>query len=498
MWLFVVVIFVLFLYIYKITSPSRRIYEFAEKIPGPKYYPIIGSTRVFNQKKSNIEIVKELYQEYGPIFRIWIANKAIFVLSDPDDIEVFLSSTKYLDKSFSYRLLDSWLGDTNLLTSNADIWRSHRKLLTPSFHFKIVEKAVPMMFRNAKILCDKLEAEIDQSALNVEKYVEKSTLDIIGEIAMGIKLNTLSSVNNDYLDSIKVLSTSLLNRFLSPWLQSEIMFKISKSGRDYFSNLKVIKDQGQKVIQERKKLLQENHKVFDENDEDDDDGRKKLKPFLDFILTQANFNDTEIENEVQAFMFAGHDTTKSAISFCLYCLASHPEIQDKAVKEIRETLLNGAGEPTYNDFLSLKYVENVIKESMRLYSPVPFISRKIDQDVQLPSGYVLPAGSYADISIFLTHRNDKYFEEPNKFIPERFEERDSKRNPYAYIPFSAGPRNCIGQKFAMLEMRIIIAMLLLKYRFKIDENADPVIIESSLVLRTRNKLPVKIERRKIE
>lgn len=497
MWLFVVVFFLVFLYIYKITSPSPRVFEFAEKIPGPTWYPIIGSSRVFAQKRSNIEIVLELYEKYGSIFRIWIGNKVIFVLSDPDDIEVFLSSTKHIDKSFSYRLLDTWLGDTNLLTSNGDIWRLHRKLLTPSFHFKIVEQAVPMMLRNAKILCDKLEFEIDRSEFNAEKYIEKSTLDIIGEIAMGIKLDTQSSVNDDYLDSIKVLSTSLLARFLSPWLQSETIFKLSKPGRDYFENLKVIKDQGQKVIQQRKKLLQENHKVLDE-EEIDDHGRKKLKPFLDFILTQGNFNDNEIENEVQAFMFAGHDTTKSAISFCLYSLANHPEVQDKAVKEIRETLLHAEGEPTYNDFLSLKYVENVIKESMRLYSPVPFISRKVEHDVQLPSGYVLPAGSYADISIFLTHRNDKYFHEPNKFIPERFEERDGKRSPYAYIPFSAGPRNCIGQKFAMLEMRIIVAMLLLKYEFLLDENADPVVIESSLVLRTRNKFPIKIKKRKFE
>ncbi|XP_065214566.1 cytochrome P450 4C1-like [Planococcus citri] len=495
MWLFIIVTVLVFFYIYKIISPPRRIYELAEKIPGPTFYPIIGSTRVFPSGKSNLEIATECYEQFGSVFRIWISNKVVFILSDPDDIEVFLSQTKHLDKSFSYRLLDSWLGDTNLLTSNADIWRTHRKLLTPSFHFKIVEKAVPMMFRNAEILCDKLQKEVDQSAFNIEKYIEKSTLDIIGEIAMGIKLDTQSYANSDYLDSVKVLSASLLSRFVSPWLQSETIFKLSKTGRDYFENLKVIKDEGQKVIQQRKKLLRENHEVFDE--EKNDNGRKKLKPFLDFILTQGNFSDNEIENEVQAFMFAGHDTTKSAISFCLYCLANHQEIQDKAVKEIQETIMNPEGEPTYNDFLSLKYLENVIKESMRLYSPVPFISRKIDEDVELPSGYVLPGGSYAHISIFLTHRNDKYFKEPKKFIPERFEERDNKRNPYAYIPFSAGPRNCIGQKFAMLEMRIIIAMLLLKYQFSLVENADPVVIESSLVLRSRNKLPIKIRKRNI-
>ncbi|XP_065226295.1 cytochrome P450 4C1-like isoform X2 [Planococcus citri] len=494
MWFFIVAVFLILLLIYKILSPSPRVLEFAEKVPGPKRYSIIGTPAVFTSAKSYLYTLTGLYEKYGPVYRIWYGNKVIFVLNDPDDIEVLLSSTKHLEKPFTYRQLDSWLGKSSLLTSEADIWRVHRKLLTPSFHFKIVEKSVPMMFKNAKILCDKLESEIDQSGFDIQKYLERTALDIIGEIAMGIRINSQSSVNNDYLNSMKVLSKTLFERFESPWLESETAFKFSKTGRDFFNNLKTVKDEGRKVIHERRKLLQENHKVFDE--EENDDGRRKLQPFLDFMLTQATFSDDDIENEVQTFMFAGHDTTKSGMSFCFYCLANHQEIQNKAVEEIREMLLSVEGEPTYNDFLGLKYLEMIIKESMRLYPPAPIISRKIDEDIKLPSGYVLPAGSNADISIYNTHRNAKYFKEPEKFIPERFEERDEERSPYAFIPFSAGPRNCMGQKFAMLEMRIIVAMLLLKYQFLLDENAKPVDVKVGMVLEPMDRIPIKIKRRK--
>nr|QTC11271.1 cytochrome P450 4NV1 [Phenacoccus solenopsis] len=496
MW-FIVILVLILLWIYKLTSPSTRLWELAEKVPGPKAYPIIGSTYMFLlTTKTNIEITADLIAKYGPVMRMWVGNRLVFLLSDPDDMEIFLSSTKFLDKPFSYRLLDSWLGDTNLLTSNGDIWRLHRKLLTPSFHFKILENSVPMMLRNGKYLCDKLEARVDQDGFDIEQYIEKSTLDIISETAMGIKLETQLSNNSVYLDCIKNVSTILLKRFFSPWLQWEPLFKLTRSGRTYYKNLGIIKEEGRKVIKRRKSLLENRLENLEETE--DGEGRKQMRPFLDFVLTQGSFNDREIENEVQTFMFAGHDTTKSAISFCLYTLAHHQDIQEKLATEIRETLPNIGGEPTYQDFLGLKYLENVIKESLRLHPPVGFISRKIDEDIKLSSGYVLPAGSTADISIFFVHRNNKYFSNPEKFIPERFEEKDTKRNPYCYIPFSAGPRNCIGQKFAMLEMRIILSLLILKYRFLPDEQAKPLLIENALVLRSKNKLPVRIQRRDVK
>nr|AID61457.1 cytochrome P450 [Calliphora stygia] len=188
-------------------------------------------------------------------------------------------------------------------------------------------------------------------------------------------------------------------------------------------------------------------------------------------------------------MFEGHDTTTSGISFALYLIARHPQVQEKLVEEIKQVLGTDKHKPvTYRELQDLKYMECVIKESQRLYPSVPAIGREITEDITI-GDITIPAKTNLSLSLFMVLRDPDYFANPDDFIPERFESSgDEKINPFAYTPFSAGPRNCIGQKFAMLEMKSTLSKMLRHFELlPLGPDVKPVI---NLILRSTTGIHV--------
>lgn len=272
-----------------------------------------------------------------------------------------------------------------------------------------------------------------------------------------------------------------------------------------------------KVIEERRKTLEESALGISNNtsaallNEDAEIGVKKRSALLD-VLLQSTINgkalsNDDIREEVDTFMFEGHDTTTSAIGFALYLISRHPIVQEKLYEEIVYNLgkENETKSITLADLNKLKYMENVIKETLRLYPSVPTISRELENDLHygtlklLESLWVaydilfsdhsvlgkgiLPAGTEIIILLLNMMRDPKLFENPNDFIPERYEKNETI-SPFAYVPFSAGPRNCIGQKFAMLEIKMILVKTIRKYiLLPLGEEVQP---EASLILHSSN------------
>nr|CAD7203223.1 unnamed protein product [Timema douglasi] len=194
-------------------------------------------------------------------------------------------------------------------------------------------------------------------------------------------------------------------------------------------------------------------------------------------------------------MFEGHDTTTAAVCWSLFLLGLNPLIQDRVQTELDDLFQGSTRSVTMKDLQEMKYLEQVIKESLRLYPSVPFIARKIDQDVQLGE-YTIPAGCTLYIPIYHVHRNPDYFPHPEEFNPDHFEaEKVQTRHPYAYIPFSAGPRNCIGQKFALLEEKTLLASILRQFDVISMEAKETVGMTLELVLRPIHGMNVKLRRR---
>lgn len=249
---------------------------------------------------------------------------------------------------------------------------------------------------------------------------------------------------------------------------------MTKLYKDHQSCIKTLHGFSNRVIRERKAEIAEqnnnnnnnscavkNLNLQDETDENKyefvDFPPKKRLAFLDLLIEASKggteLSDEDIREEVDTFMFEGHDTTSASICWTLFLLGSSPEIQQKVVDEL-DSIFDGdrTRSPTMKDLNDMKYLECAIKESLRLYPSVPLLGRHLHEDVQIGE-YLIPAGTMALVSTYVLHRDPKVFPKPEIYNPDNFLPANViGRHPYAYIPFSAGPRNC---KFSFIYVYLV-------------------------------------------
>ncbi|KAF2897972.1 hypothetical protein ILUMI_08201, partial [Ignelater luminosus] len=214
-----------------------------------------------------------------------------------------------------------------------------------------------------------------------------------------------------------------------------------------------------------------------------------LDGFIDISEAKPDFTDEDIVDEVCTFMLVGQDSVCATIVFTLYHLAKHQNMQKKVIQELREVTLNS--DITLDKLDEMKYLERCIYESMRICPSIPLIARKLYEDVKLGE-HVLPEGCNILMSPFATHRSSQHFPEPETFDPDRF---CSKVESCAYIPFSAGPRDCVGKKFAMLEMKTILSRFLLNYKISLVPGKEELQLDYRVTLRAKGGVTLQLENR---
>ncbi|XP_068083527.1 uncharacterized protein [Anabrus simplex] len=489
-------------YLVKLNRKRSRFVRMVNMIPGPPAVPLLGTViSVLGTPREDLfSFFDRRTKLFYPVFRTWAGPVAGVHLMLPEHIELILGNTTHLEKSRLYTFLHPWLG-TGLLTSKGSKWHTHRKMITPTFHFKILESFMDVFIEKSNILVEKLKKEVDNSGFNIYPYLTNCTLDIICETAMGTAINAQEATGSEYVSAIYEIAEITIQRLLRPWLYLDFIFYLSPMGRKYKADIAVLHGFTKKVIKERKKALIKCS--TDKSPEADDDsvlGQKKRKAFLDLLLEASEggklLSDEEIREEVDTFMFEGHDTTSAAICWALFLLGSHQGIQDKVFEELDE-IFQGSDRPaTMRDLQEMKYLEMVIKESLRLYPSVPFIGRILQEDVKVGK-YTVPAGCMVLLQIYHLHRNPENFPNPDVFNPDNFlPDRIQGRHPYAYIPFSAGPRNCIGQKFALQEEKTILSSVLRNYKVTSLDKIEDLHLISELILRPQNGMRVTIHPRK--
>jgi enediyne biosynthesis protein E7 len=203
-------------------------------------------------------------------------------------------------------------------------------------------------------------------------------------------------------------------------------------------------------------------------------------------------NERELIDEVMTLVVAGHETTASALNWTWYLLSRHPQAEARLHAEIDSTPEQPA--PSLAQMEALAYTHQVVEEALRLYPPGWLLSRRsIGSDVL--GGYPIPAGTDVLLSPYVLHRHPGFWTEPDAFKPDRFApENEAQRSRFAYMPFAAGPRHCIGETFALYEMLMHLYKVARRYRL-IYESAAPVALEAQINLRTRHPLYMRLERR---
>uniref|UniRef100_A0A1L8E438 Putative cytochrome n=1 Tax=Nyssomyia neivai TaxID=330878 RepID=A0A1L8E438_9DIPT len=479
-----------------------RRYELVAKFPGPPKLPLIGNSHLYFNKKPEdvINLMHGMIVKYGKLFRVWIGPYQVaFFSTDPKDLEVVLSSTKHITKNNLYNFLKPWLG-TGLLISTGQKWHTRRKIITPTFHFKILEQFTEVFNRQGATLVRLLrEKHTNGESFNIYPFINLYALDVISESAMGMQLNSQIDSGSEYVRAVSEISQIMSTRFIKVWQRNDFLFNnFVAAKKDHDRCIKVMHNFTENIIQQRREKLiemldgeQENGPVpVDDKNGDEEFYQKKRMALLD-VLLQATvdgkpLSNEDIREEVDTFMFEGHDTTTSAMSFALYAISRHPDVQAKLYEEIVEVLGTDKNAPvTYRHLQNLKYMELVIKESLRLYPPVPIYGRRIEEDMEI-NGKIIPAYCNYTMGIYFMGRDPELYPEPELFKPERFSMENTTEitNPFSYVPFSAGPRNCIGQKFAMLEIKSMLSKVLSHFEL-LPCGPEPRII-AEIVLRSQN------------
>lgn len=350
-------------------------------------------------------------------------------------------------------------------------------------------------------MVDVMRKHVGGKEFDVYSYVTLMALDSVCETSMGTSVNAQKDPDNRYVRNVKRMSVLFLLRVIHPLAtHPELYSLIHPNAYEQRKIVRELHEFTDNVIATRRKQLKSGQ-MLDINRNVEDRYSKQKMTFLDLLLNVnidgKPLTDLDIREEVDTFMFEGHDTTTSGISFTIYQLALNPHVQDKIYEEIVAILGKNhkTVELTYQSLQEFKYLEMAIKEGLRLFPSVPFIGRNLVEDLEFDD-ITLPAGQDILIPIYMIHRNPEIYPDPERYDPERFSDgTESKRGPYDYIPFSAGTRNCIGQRFAMLEMKAALIKLIGNYRILPGESLKKLRIMTDLVVRPEKGVPIRLEER---
>uniref|UniRef100_A0A8I4A196 Cytochrome P450 family 4 subfamily X member 1 n=1 Tax=Callithrix jacchus TaxID=9483 RepID=A0A8I4A196_CALJA len=467
----------------KLYLRRQRLLRDLRPFPTPPTHWFFGHQKFIQD--DNMEKLEEIIEKYPRAFPLWIGPfQAFFYICDPDYAKTVLNRT---DPKSQYvqKFLSPLIGK-GLVALDGPKWFQHRRLLTPAFHFNILKAYIEVMTHSVKTMLDKWEkvCSTRDTTVEVYKHINLMSLDIIMKCTFSKETNCQTNSTHDpYEKAIFEVSRIVFQRLYSFLHHSDIIFKLSPQGHRFQKLNQVLYQYTDTIIQDRKKSLQTGVKQ-------DNTQKRKYQDFLDIVLSAkdengSSFSDTDVHSEVSTFLLAGHDSVAASISWVLYCLAQNPEHQERCREEVRGILGDGSS-ITWEHLSQMPYTTMCIKECLRLYPPAPNISRLLDKPITFPDGRSLPAGITLFINIWALHHNPYFWEDPEVFNPLRFSRENSEKiHPYAFIPFSAGSRNCIGQHFAIIECKVAVALTLLRFELASDHSRPPQLVRR-VVLKSNN------------
>ncbi|KAK3104941.1 hypothetical protein FSP39_013651 [Pinctada imbricata] len=416
-----------------------------DKLPGePSQHWFWGNLYQYpGPNEAGLKFQMERCDKYPLFHRLWISFRPILIFHHPETVKVILRSTEPKPRSLGtvYIMGIPWLGE-GLLIANHQKWARNRRLLTPAFHFDILQPYIKVKNKAADVLLEKLgDLSTKKTSFDLFHVIGLASLDIILQCAFSYQseCQKLGS-NHPYVQAVIELSDLWVERSLQPLLYFDFVYFLTPKGRRFKKQCDFVHSVAEEIIEKRRITLAE------EGNKERTERKSRYLDFLDILLTARDEYGTgltslEIRNEVDTFLFEGHDTTTSSMCWLLYSLAAHPEHQGRCQEEVDEILKGrDVDDIEWADLQKLEYLTMCIKESMRLHTPVSFIQRVTTQDTEI-EGHHVPSGTVIGIQIYNLHHNKEVWDRPYEFDPTRFTpENSANRDSFAFVPFSAGPR----------------------------------------------------------
>ncbi|KAI1285563.1 Cytochrome P450 4c3 [Halotydeus destructor] len=492
-----VVLALIIVFTFKHERRKKKLPPGLQELPGPEGYPVVGNIDLLLDRSTPIwdlilSLQKSLCERYSKegLFKIEAFGRKSVFLFKPYTVEALITSNVNINKSEEYRFAAPWLRN-GLGMSAGNKWRRDRKVVTNAFHFKILENFIPIFNEHAAILTQVLleTGQVD----DLSEHVKACTMDAICETSFGLKLNSLRS-DCPHPRNVEVFLELFTARSMNPFVHNFAIYSLTPAGRRSKAVVKELHEFTRTIVVERKReRLDLMRNDLPEADQVPD---KKRMSLLDLLLTyhfqdENLMSEQEIQEQLDTFTFAGHDTTAVTLSFALWCIARYTDVQERLHQEMDDHFGDEVDrQVTAEDIKQLPYLDRVVKETLRLYPAAPMIGRKLVEDLTI-NGYHTPAGTDVWINLLGLHRNEEVFEEPTTFNPDRFLPENTKgMNPMAYLPFSGGPRNCVGFRFAQHEVKIILIHILRKLSFNLTNNEKKIELSFCGVLKPRNRVSI--------
>ncbi|XP_014813164.1 PREDICTED: cholesterol 24-hydroxylase [Calidris pugnax] len=433
-----------------------------DHIPGPPRVSFLfGHLPIFWRMLKNEEFMHDLLlqwaKKYGPIVRINAFHRVSVMILTPEGVKEFLMSPQYPKDRMVYRRISNLFGErfigNGLVTvCDHEQWHKQRRIMDPAFSRSYLIGLMETFNEKAEELMEKLEEKADgKTEFSMLTMMNRVTMDIIGKVAFGLELNALSDDRLPLPHAVRMVLEGMTKARI-PLLR--YMPGKQKLVKEVKESVRLLRRVAKECIDQRRKDIQ--------------NGKEATLDILTQILKgdalEETRDDENILDNFITFFVAGHETTANQLSFTVMALAQHPDILERVQAEVDE-VLGAKRDIDYEDLGKLQYLSQVLKESLRLYPPVAGTLRWTDKE-HVVDGIRIPAKTTLIFSNYIMARLERYFKDPLTFNPDRFS-KDAPKPYYCYFPFSLGPRSCIGQVFAQMEAKVVMAKLLQRFEFQL-------------------------------
>ncbi|XP_077366679.1 cholesterol 24-hydroxylase-like isoform X1 [Festucalex cinctus] len=434
-----------------------------DHIPGPPRESFLfGHSPMFLRTMKNDGLVHDMFLEwaerYGAVYKVNILHYVLVFVICPETVKEMLMSSKYPKDMFLHKRLFSmfgqrFLGNGLVTARNHDQWYKQRRIMDPAFSSLYLRSLTGTFNERAEKLMTKLADVADKkSEARMLDLVNRVTLDVIIKVAFGMDLELLENTS----PFPKAIETCLQGMVYNI---RNVFFQFFPKNWAFVAEVraacKLLRSTGADWIHNRKMAVH--------------GGGDVPKDILTQIIKSAQKEESMTQEDEEfmldnfvTFFIAGQETTANQLAFCIMELARHPDILQKAQKEV-DDIIGMKQEISYDDLGKLVYLSQVLKETLRLYPTAPGTSRELVNDLVV-DGVRIPAGAVCIFSSYISSRMEKFFKDPLEFDPDRFHP-DAPKPYYCYFPFSLGPRSCLGQNFAQMEAKVVMAKLLQRFEF---------------------------------
>ncbi|XP_078521131.1 cytochrome P450 3A21-like [Lissotriton helveticus] len=461
-------------------------------INGPKPLPFIGTFHGY--RNGVLKFDMECFKKYGKIWGIFDGRTPILAVMDPIIVKSVLVKECYTHFTNRRNIgLNGPLAE-GVTAAKDDQWKRIRTVLSPTFTSGKLKEMFPIIKNLGETLVTNVQKKTEDEPLDMKLMFSSYSIDVVISTSFGVNIDSMNNPKDPFVTN----GRRLLNfKFTSPLFIIIVLFPflipvLRKMDFCLFPNdtLQFFTSAVKSLKEKRQKGNHENRVDFLQLMVD---SQTENIPASDGINHGYKaLTDSEIMAQAMIFILAGYETTSTTLSFLSYNLATHPDVQRKLQQEI-DTLLPNKAPPTYDALMQMEYLEMAINETLRMYPSAGRLERVCKKTVEV-NGVTIPKGVVVLIPLYPLHRDPEYWPEPDKFNPDRFsKENKDTQEPYTFLPFGSGPRNCIGMRFALLNVKVGIVSLLQNFSFQIcKETPIPLELDTRGMIKTKMPIYLKL------